>query len=192
MIQLNDSLFLGSGYHKAAYRHPNEETLCIKVMINEAADAKKQLQRELKHHLNLQRKHGFSIPCLSQYHGEIETDLGIGYLFELVRDYDGGVAKSLEDYLKDPNFVAQHKAQIKTDLAVLKQNLLDYSIIPMDIYPWNIFYRKRNETEFECVLIDDIGTASFIPMEYYSKYFADKRIERRWSNFINGLDGSFL
>lgn len=181
MIQLDESLFLGKGYHKAAYQHPSDSNICVKVMINDAIDAKKQLHREINHHLVLQKKWNTrQIPGLANYLGQAETNLGTGYLFELIRDYDGKVSKSLEDFLNDPTLFEQHKIQIKENLNQLKKRMLDYSIIPMKIYPWNIFYRKISATESECILIDDIGSASFIPLEYYFKFFADKRIERRF------------
>lgn len=32
MINLNDNLFMGEGSHRAAYRHPDDESKCLKIV----------------------------------------------------------------------------------------------------------------------------------------------------------------
>lgn len=188
MIDLDQSLLLGKGFHKACYQHPTDPDLCVKIVINQAIDATKQFKRELKHNLALQKRFGKkAVKGLSCYLGTVETNLGTGYLFELVLDDDGKVSKSLADYLENKEFVAYNYAQIQADLNILKQRLLDQSIIPMTIYPYNLLYRRKKEQEFELIIIDDIGTASFIPLEYYSKGFADSRIKRKWERFLKDI-----
>lgn len=141
MLYLDESLFIGKGFHKATYMHPQDTNLCIKVMINSNVDAVKQLKRELKHNTQLQNKNA-SLKALSAYIGTQRTNLGQGYLFEIVRDYNKNISKSLSEYLVDADFVANNVEQIITDLEILKQRMIEQRIVPMDILPHNILYKK--------------------------------------------------
>jgi len=190
MIFLNEGLFLGQGYHKATYQHPHDPSLCIKIAINSNKDAKKQLTRELKHNISLQKKHR-KVKGLSLYLGTASTNLGKGYLFEVVKDYDGRISKSLLDYLNEQNFLNLEMLKLPKLLSTLKKNMLEQLIIPMNIEPQNILCKKSDENHAEFVIIDEIGTAAFVPLEYFFSFAAKKRIERKWNKFEKQLLDSF-
>ena len=66
--------------------------------------------------------------------------------------------------------------------------MLKYGIIPMEMRSLNILCRKNKDGfSFECVIIDEIGTAVLIPIEYWFTIFANNRINRRWKRFLKHL-----
>ena len=188
MIYLDDSLFIGKGFHHTAYAHPTDQHLCIKILHNSRQDAQKQHERELKYNQKLQRKNKHKqLVGMACYLGTIETNLGEGFIFQLIRDNDGNISKSLATYLNDQDFVQQHWQAIRTDLDQLKQRMFDQQIIPMKIFAKNILYRKLDESNYELVIIDGLGSATFIPLEYYFSCAAKARINRKWREFESTL-----
>ena len=84
-IILSDDLYLSRGMHKWVYYHPHNHSLCIKIPYT-PNDI--DLSRELRYRkiLHSQNK---TISLLPKYYGEINTNLGKGYIFERIQDYDG-------------------------------------------------------------------------------------------------------
>lgn len=44
-----------------------------------------------------------------------------------------------------------------------------------------------NSTGYRLCIINDMGSAALIPLEYYLGFVAKIRINKRWSRFINTL-----
>lgn len=47
MIIVSEDLFIGKGSHKKCYKHPSDDSKCIKFPYTE--DGKKDLEREIKY-----------------------------------------------------------------------------------------------------------------------------------------------
>lgn len=45
MVHITDDLFLGKGGHRACYRHPDDQSKCIKIILN--PDGKRTVDFEL-------------------------------------------------------------------------------------------------------------------------------------------------
>ena len=190
MINLTEGLFVGKGCHRKTYINPENPETVIKILYNNSKDAEIQLKRELDHNLCLQKKHK-DLQGIAKYFGTIATDMGKGYVFECVRDFDtNDISESLEGYIKRGAFIEDNGELLYKALRKLKDNMLKYGIIPMEMYPYNILCRKNKEgTSFECIIIDDIGTAVLIPIEYWFTFAANNRINRRWKRFLNHVVG---
>ena len=61
---------------------------------------------------------------ISRYHGDVETDLGQGSVFDLIMDHDGTVAKSLEYYLSSDEQIEKYFSSLSDALCRLKKYLL--------------------------------------------------------------------
>ena len=186
MIKLNDDLFIGEGYHKKTYFNPKNPNTCIKILQKDNQEALHQLTREVKHNKNLQQKNP-DLKGVAKFLGMVETNLGLGYEFELVKDEDTGeISESLEAYLKRGAWLVDDGAELLAMLQKLKSDMIKYGIIPMEMYAANILCKKYSSNRYkELIIIDDIGTASLIPIEYYFSFAAKKRIERRFKRMAD-------
>ena len=181
ILTLTDEYFISQGKHKKCFRHPHFPTRCIKIPYNEAG--KIDLNREIFYLTHILKKRGDESGVLPHYYGKIQTNLGEGHVFELIRDYDGKISQSLETILAVTPSLLDIKA-LHTSLLHLRNQLFDYRVITMSIYPENILYQKTDKKIFRLIFINDMGSASLFPLEYYIAPVAKAKIKRYWNRFI--------
>ena len=184
ILYIDENLFYGQGTHKKCFIHPKNDRLCIKIAYNRGGQ--KDLLREINYLKVLQRrKKDYSI--LPQYYGEVKTNLGTGYVYELIKDYNGNTSSTLRDFItSETSFKTNYKliAQLLKDL---KCNLYKNEIITMVLFPENILFQKLSEDNYKLRIINDMGSGVLVPLEYYFDYFAHQKIIRRWKKFLNVL-----
>ncbi len=95
MLELDESAPVAIGEHRKIFEHPEDRNLCIKVIWLGGLE---ETQREEKHY-RLLEKRNISWKLLPRFYGFVETNLGQGAIFDLIRDYDGGLSRSLGYYL---------------------------------------------------------------------------------------------
>jgi len=179
MLLLNASDFVGKGLHRECYVHPNDEQRCIKVVV--AGDLSES-KREQSYYKLLQKR-GISWDILPRFHGIIETNMGAGAVFDLIRDYDGEISKTLEYYLSSKQLDSAENPGISQAISIFKQELYRQSIITMTLSPKNIMYKKTGPNKGRLVLIDNIGNSDFIPICSYIDSLAKKKITRKLLRF---------
>ena len=146
--------------------------------------------REINYLKVLQRrKKDYSI--LPQYYGEVKTNLGKGYVYELIRDYDNAQSLTLEDILTNQNLFNIMFETVKNMLLFLKTSLLKNEIITMGLFPENIIFQKTAPDKYNIRLVNDMGSGVLIPLEYHFHYFAKAKVERRWQEFLNTLKNNY-
>jgi len=184
MIELNTSLFFSKGTTRQCFLHPDNNDLCIKIpLVNEGKRNKgilKAVSRENKFYLRLQKRNA-SWAHLSQYKGDVETNLGKGSVYQLIRNDDGNIATNLEQYLqsKNPTMSNDVLADALDDLyAYMQAN----KILTTSLLPRNIVLHQQHG-QMKLVIIDDIGSSEFIPVSQYISFFAEKKIKRKWAKF---------
>lgn len=188
VIQLDDSLLYGQGSHKKCFLHPHNKNLCIKIAYNQGGQ--KDLIREINYIDVLKRRHkDYSI--LPQYFGKVNTNLGTGYVFEIIRDYNNGRTQTLEDFITDLNLFSQNYSLIVCLLKELKEKLYKNEIITMVLFPENILFQKTDENTYRVRIVNDMVSAVLIPLEYHFKYFAHTKILRRWKMFLEVLRNKY-
>ena len=188
IIQLDDSLLYGQGSHKKCFLHPHNKNLCIKIAYNEGGQ--KDLIREINYIDVLKRRHKDS-SILPKYFGKVNTNLGTGYVFEIIRDYNNGRTQTLEDFITDLNLFSQNYSLIVRLLKELKEKLYKNEIITMVLFPENILFQKTDENTYRVRIVNDMGSAVLIPLEYHFKYFAHTKILRRWKMFLEVLRNKY-
>ena len=183
---LNEDDFVGNGRHKRCYRLSFDPKKCVKLPYS--SDGKKDLDREIAY-LKILRTRNKDYSILPKYFGAITTNLGIGHIYEFIQNYDGTPSKTLEDYLYDQSLLESHLSNIIFHLKKLKITLYENEIITMGIFPENIIIEQLSENadDIKLRVINDMGSAALIPIEYYFSYFAKKKISKRWLKFINTL-----
>ena len=183
MLKLESSALLGRGLRRECYFHPDDENKCIKIVV---AGDHKETVREQAYYRLLERRN-IAWRMLAKFYGNVETNLGEGAVFELIRDYNGAVSKTLVQYFSAHNETDRHYQYFSQALLGLKQYLLKWKIVTISLKPQNIVYKKTNESEGFLVIIDNIGNSDFIPICNYIDWMATRKIRRKWQRFENLL-----
>ena len=100
----------------------------------------------------------------------------------------------LETYLKNDELL-ENEFNLKFNELVnackeIKQTLLNNEILTMGLFPINFLIQHQEDNSIKFRVINDMGSASLIPVEYYISYFAKKRITKRWNRFIEHLENN--
>ena len=183
MLTLESSQLIGKGLRRECYFHPDDENKCVKVVV--AGDQKETVREQSCY--RLLDKRDISWKMLACFYGNVETNRGSGAVFDLIRDFNGEVSKTLEQYFSADNATEINYQDLSRALPLLKQYLLKWKIVTMDIKPQNIVYKKINESEGDLVVIDNIGNSDFIPICNYIDFMAERKIRRKWQHFEGSL-----
>ena len=179
MLKLESSALLGRGLRRECYFHPEDENKCVKIVV---AGDHRETAREQSYY-RLLEKRNIAWEMLARFYGNVETNLGEGAVFELIRDYSGEVSKTLVHYFSAPNKTDRNYQYLYQALPALKQYLLKWKIVTIALKPQNIVYKKTNESEGFLVVIDNIGNSDFIPICNYVDWMATRKIHRKWQRF---------
>jgi hypothetical protein len=179
MINLDKSRLVGKGLHREVYRHPENNNLCIKVVVHGNADE----SRREKEYYRLLEKRRITWDMIPRYHGDIETNLGPGSVFDLVLDDNGAASKTLGYYFSSNERTHEYYSCLSNALVLLKDYLLQHQIITMTLKPKNIVCQRMASGKFRLFVVDNIGNSDFIPICNYSSYLAKKKILRKWKHF---------
>ena len=185
MLHLDDSLVIGKGAHRVCYRHPFDQDKCIKV-ITATDDYVQRLECKYYQHLdaaNISWKH------LSRYYGDVETNLGVGYIYELIKDFDESISLPLTKYLNKKKSENTEFETIRNNLAELKKYLVENKIVLRNLQPYNIVIQRTSPTDSLAVIIDNIGhhNNAYHLSDRFA-FLARKDIQKKWKKFESGLN----
>ena len=109
------------------------------------------------------------MPWITPYLGTVDSNLGTGYMYELVRNADGSPSKCItpSDREKCPEQVAEKVAN-------MYRQLVDAHAVANDFKLENIMVRIKDDGDFDLILVDGFGNNNFIKIADYSKYFLIK------------------
>ena len=186
MIEINESLFFAKGSTRKCFFHPDDVNLCIKVpLINEGKRTRgiiKAIHRENTFYRSLQKRN-ISWAHLSEYKGDIDTNVGKGSVYQLIRDHDGSVSESLESYLASNNFV-ENDSVLSKELRELYFYMQDNRILTTSLLPRNIVINKTLNGS-KLIIIDDIGNSELLPFSQFVAILGKKKIKRKWDRMMN-------
>jgi len=187
MVQIEKTNFIGKGFHRECYRHPDDETLCIKIVV---AGNAQESDREKRYYRHLEKR-GVSWEMLPRYHGVVQTDQGPGSVFDLISDADGTVSQTLRHILSSAEKTAAIADDLEKSLAELKSYLLNQCVITMTLKSKNILCQTNGSGKLRLIIVDNIGNSDFIPICNYSKFLARKKILRTWKRFEQRMKGRY-
>lgn len=179
IIKLDEKLFIGSGTLRFVYIHPEDDSKCLKIQQH---DKVKENKIDVKYHQHLIARNA-PYEHIAKFYGEVMTDKGKAVMFDVVRDYDHQISKTLYYYLSKNN--KEICGLIENHLLALKKHLLDNRIIFVDVYTGNIVLCKTSKSESKLVIIDALGSRNTIPLSHYFNWIAQSMIKRRWARSIN-------
>ena len=176
---LTDDLKLGDGNHKVVYAHPSDRNLCVKLLFT-TPDS--DFDREMKYRRAL-GKRAESMTLLTKYYGEIETNLGVGYVFERVIDFDGNNSRTVLDHIQNP----RDTNDLIDLLLQFKRAFIGERFVAAGMDPDNFMVRRISERERRIKIIDNIGTSAKFPILYYSDFLMEKRARKYWRRFVQEI-----
>lgn len=182
MLQISPSHLIGRGSERTCYVHPENSDRCIKI---NHSSLNKQSNNELRYLTNL-LKRNISWQHIPKLYGVVQTNLGEGVVYDLIRDYDGEVSNTLAHYLKREADIEETR-QIVGALQEFRDYLLSQHIMVRDPNSTNFALQKCSEHKVQLVLIDGIGNANFAPMFNQLNWFVDMKIRRKWKHFERSL-----
>ncbi|EDU57624.1 hypothetical protein PROSTU_04400 [Providencia stuartii ATCC 25827] len=183
-IHLPSSLLIASGRQRACYQHPDYSDLCIKVHHSDRDD--KETLREVRYYKLLARKNK-NVTTVSQYYGTQETDRGLGYIFQLIKDKNGNTSQTLDYYLSNKSVFLKHKSNMKIAYSEFKKKVFSESIVSMTLKTYNIVYQLGHSPHGRFFIIDNLGSANLIPLDYFSSTLAKSTLKRRFLDFEKRL-----
>lgn len=192
MLLLSKAKPIGVGGHRNVYVHPDNPTLCVKVLhepwqeINRRLNDPFRLVRprwhydenrsELRELLRLKRRlgplHGIHFP---EPYGLVETDLDEGLVVERVFDNDGQTSLTLKNYL----WLYGLDKKCAEALEVFWSFLVKHSVAVRDPMPHNLVVQQNDDERLRIVMIDGFGSSDFLPFRYWVPALAARKLESR-------------
>ncbi|WKX27435.1 YrbL family protein [Tatumella ptyseos] len=179
-LVLSDSLLIAKGRHRACYQHPKHPELCVKVHLNPHDDL--ETLREVRYFKWLHRRN-VKLNSIADYCGKHATTFGMGYVYELVRDYDGQVSKTLDHYLRNFEMTEPRIHALSSAYQEFKQSFHRHYITMMNLKAYNIVFKRESETCGHFYLIDNLGSANLLPLSYFFKSIATRMLQRKFMRF---------
>lgn len=183
MIELNDNLLIGNGSERSCYLHPDDRNICIKIVRTPNKRAKARTNRELKYAIKYKRAK-IPLDVIPTYLGEVETNLGDGHQFSVVRDFDGNISSPLVTYISNNVF----------DSVILQKIILTYyaflqsKALVSDLHPSNILLQKIDDYDFKLMIIDGFGNSDFIKICDYVPLFFRRKLIRKFKRMLINLN----
>lgn len=189
----------GVGGRRSCYVHPHDPEKCVKVLRTDERRTVRHKKTIIPAHWRraydnnaherrvleeLERRIG---PAMGRHlprsYGMVETDLGPGFVLDLVRDHDGRISRSLRELLTTghpldtlrPSF--DEFGRFLSDHLVLTRKLLDH----------NLVVSMQPDGPGRMVLIDGLGDPAFIPFSSWipplGRAKIARRLEEAWRRF---------
>ena len=175
-----DSEPIGEGQERICYVHPQDPAKLVKILKGES---EKQTLREFKLYRRLQCKNT-DYSQLPRLYGRVQTNLGRGFVTDLIRDFDGNISNSLYWFFERGIPVSEFYAYLDD----LKRYLLDNQIvISADMRRTNVLFQKTSAQSAQLVVIDGLGNHSAINWFDGLRLVTDSKINRRWDRFFSQL-----
>ena len=139
----------------------------------------------MQYYEKLLKRRSISFEHLPRYYGPVRTNLGDGFVVDLVRDFDGRVSQSLAWHLKN----GLHYTQLPPYLDELRSYFLGYRIIfNYDIANGNnVLFQRYTPSRARLVMIDGLGDVVLLTWLNMFPSLACNKIERRFNRFLKKL-----
>ena len=184
MLDLDESLLIGQGNQRKCYQHPTDLSKCIKIS-NPAKQKSQQL--EYIYYKKLQRRN-ICWDMLAQSYGHCQTNFGQGYIFEFIRDFDGGISQPISSYLYSETESIIRQEDLFEALLLLKVYIFQQKITVRNLRPYNFVYKRLNQHSGQAVIIDNIGHHNnLLHLSDYIPALALRDIKKKWNQFENSF-----
>jgi hypothetical protein len=202
LVVLKTETPLAVGRTQAVYQHYQDPNLLIKVRrldrLQRVYDRKiggligykrphglyTTWMRELEHYFSVCLRLGYRPQFLQEYHGIVQTDLGLGMVVRRVTDRAGALAPTLQKVVLRTGLTADLRAKVDD----LLRQVNELRISTNDISIANIVYGWNETAGDHLVLIEGIGVNTIIPIARYSNYLNVRSNNRHFARVIRSLE----
>lgn len=178
MLTLREDHLIGTGTRRKCYRHPEDPGKCVKVStVVKGRD--QQTKREIAYYRKYGRR-GCPLHHLAGFHGPVETNLGRGWVFDLITDPDGGISRPLGRMIKDGTPVAE----LQAELDELRAYMFEHGIICGDFNHDNILVQRQPDGSRRLMIIDGLGNSDYIKLADFWRPHCDRKLVRKWKRLL--------
>ncbi len=175
IVELTEKDLISEGQHRKVYAHPTNFDKCIK--IPKTGFKNRSRDREIKYLLKYSK---LSSNYLSMYFGDVVTNLGTGCIFHLIRDFDDSISRPLSKLNKLEG--------IEKKIHELHLNCVRHKVVIGDLHKGNIVAQMLEDSRYKLWVIDGVGNSDYIKICDFSKYFREKKINRKFSRLASSFD----
>ncbi len=183
VLTIDENLFIGSGGHQATYVHPIDRTKCIKIPhMADDGDVRKEMRYRRMCASKLEKSR-----LVTEFFGTVETNLGLGYVFERVLDYNGKTSRDMKKFLPKTCPDTETLQRIWTVLLTFKSDFLRENIAIVDTDIENFMVQEPSPGVYRVRIVDNIGTPVLIPLVYWFDFAAAWKAKRYWNRIADWL-----
>ena len=181
VLTINEELFIGSGGHQATYIHPIDPRKCIKIPHTaDDGDVRKEMRYREICASKLEKSR-----LITEFFGTVDTNLGLGYVFERVFDYNGQTSLDMKKFLSKNRLPDTKTLQrLWTILLNFKSDFLREKIAIVDADIENFMVQEPSPNVFRVRIVDNIGTPVLIPLIYWFEFAAEWKSKRYWNKIV--------
>ena len=172
---------IGMGKERMCYVHPEDPRLAIKIAREKVSQ---QSQREIEFYRKLGKRGGVHDRHIPRFHGLCETNRGVGIVVDLIRNYDGEIARPLNWYLAQGYPIEEFEPSLEELKQSFLQNLI---VLNQEIAIGGLLVQKLSATRARIVAIDGLGDAIALDRLEIFPFLVRRKIERRWQRFMERL-----
>jgi hypothetical protein len=153
---------VGAGNDRVCWRHPLNDSLCVKVAKPEQERAQNDIDFHYGRYL---ARHDIAGPYVPRVHGWARTDHGLGLVVDMVQQPDGTPSPTLAKALRN-GLVTSRQAVGLVDEAF--DWLVENRVILADFSVDNILVRRTRDGACHLVFVDGLGARNF-GIQYWAR-----------------------
>ena len=186
-IILSDEFFIGMGGRQKTFINPLDPSKCVKIAYSGNV---RDVEKELRYR-RICAEHLKDSVLITKYFGKVQTNMGTGYVYERVRDYNGNTSRDLGKFLHDAE---EGKVSLQVAEKVLlkfKEDFLRECIVTVDRNTANFMVQEKSQGVYQVRIVDNIGTPVLIPLVYYFRFAAEWKSRRVWNWWVDDMSKNF-
>ncbi|MXZ56107.1 MAG: hypothetical protein F4227_08035 [Gammaproteobacteria bacterium] len=201
IVNLSQLTPFAIGGTRLCFVHPDDSNKCIKVLREDRTpQTRRQLTKGIKKlrpvkHWDDQQKELTAYRQLlarntqvlwhhiPEFFGSVETDLGLGIVTRIFRNFDGKFPKNLEEEV--PHGIDD---SLKNGIADFKAWLRQELVVTRDLLPHNIIVVRDSMQHCRLMIVDGLGNSEWIPVSTWFRFFARRKIERKIFKFNHRVE----
>lgn len=188
MINLDESNLIGKGGERECYIHPTDKSKIIKVeYAHNKVKSNDQNSLDIYYYKHIKNVEGI-FDHIPRIYNKLETNKGIGLVFDSISDYTGEISKTFEQVVKSRTLdtAIEEKCLEQLHQYILKNNIIFYDAVLS-----NILCQEFEKGKFKLVIVDGLGGRKVGPKLWIRinyNYFKKHIIDKKWSKLINNYN----
>jgi len=182
-----------SGGNRLCFVDPDNTSRCIKIARPERSPEMKRAAKSFPNNLRSLAYFDENVSDLSVYkridnaigndayaliphcYGSVETNLGLGLSFEMIKDSDEQISMTLKQYIWQNGLTQE--TQLALDNFMLRWHTL--GMPSRNLLLHNIVVQQNDSSIKRLVVIDGLGWPDIVPVAYFSKTIARYKARRK-------------